>query len=231
MKYEDIRTEACAANKMLPASKLVDMTFGNVGVFDKECGVFAIKPSGVGYEKLAPEDMVIVDLDGKVVDGNLRPSSDTPTYVEIFKAFGVRAMVHTHSRAATSFAQALMPIPAFGTTHSDYFYGDIPVTRPMNADEINSEYEKNTGLVIVETFKNLNLNPQEMQAVLVAWHAPFVWGTSGVKAVENAKALEICADMALKTLSLNPSAAKISEALKDKHFLRKHGKNAYYGQI
>lgn len=231
MKYEDIRAEACQANRMLPEANLVDMTFGNVGVFDKDKGVFAIKPSGVEYNKLSPRDMVVVDLTGAVVDGHLRPSSDTPTYVEIFKAFGVRAMVHTHSRAATSFAQARAPIPNFGTTHSDYFYGNIPVTRLMSKEEIEGEYEKNTGLLIVETFRTQGLSEREMQAVLVASHGPFVWGTSALKAVENAKALEFCADMALRTLTINPQAPQIQQDLMKKHFFRKHGKNAYYGQI
>ena len=145
MKFEDIRAEACAANKMLPESNLVDMTFGNVGVFDRAAGVFAIKPSGVEYGKLSPQDMIVVDLDCNIVDGKLRPSSDTPTYAEIFRAFGVRAMAHTHSRAAAAFAQALSPIRDFGTTHSDYFYGDVPVTRPLSPDEIAGEYEKKHG--------------------------------------------------------------------------------------
>ncbi len=229
-KYIDIKEEACEANKMLPASGLVEMTFGNVGIFDSEFSVFAIKPSGVPYEKLSPKGMVVVDLDGRVVEGKLRPSSDTPTYVELFKAFSPKAVVHTHSKYATAFAQALVPIPAFGTTHSDYFYGDVPVTRKMTSGEIAGEYEKNTGLAIVERFKKGRINPEEMKAVLVARHAPFVWGDSGKKAVENAKALEICAEMALATIALNPKAGSIEKALLKRHYFRKHGAKAYYGQ-
>ncbi len=173
--------------------------------------------------------MVLVDLEGKIVEGSLRPSSDTPTHRRLFQAFpGIRSIVHTHSRHAVSFAQAGRGIPCLGTTHADYFYGEVPVTHPMTADEIRGEYEWETGNVIIERF--IKLDPEKMSAVLVHGHGPFAWGASGAKAVENALALEIIAEMAWKTLSINPSAAPLSQALIDKHFLRKHGATAYYGQ-
>lgn len=230
MKYEDIRNQACAANKMLADAKLVSMTFGNVGVLDKDKRVFAIKPSGVDYADLSPEKMVVVDLQGNVVDGNLRPSSDTPTYAVLFKNFGVGAIVHTHSPYAVSFAQAGLPIPAFGTTHADHFYGDVPVTRKLTADEINGDYEAETGKVIVEKFRSLKIEPSQMPAVLVYSHGPFTWGDNAANAVTNAIALELCAQIALNTLALNAETPRMQRELLDKHFLRKHGKNAYYGQ-
>lgn len=228
--YSDIKKEACFANKMLPSTGLVEMTFGNVGIFDKSQGVFAIKPSGVDYDKLTPESMVVVDLEGKVVDGKFRPSSDTPTYVELFKNFGLRAVAHTHSTFATSFAQALMPIPALGTTHADYFYGSVPLTRALSDSEIGGDYEKETGKVIVETLKNLNLSPSKMHAVLVRSHAPFIWADSGKDVLNYALALELCAKMASISLGLNPSLSQMQNSLLNKHYLRKHGANAYYGQ-
>lgn len=231
MKFEDIRQEACKANKILASSGLIAMTFGNVGVFDKKEGVFAIKPSGVEYSLLTPESMVVVDLEGKVVDGDLRPSSDTPTYVVLFKNFGVKAVVHTHSKAAVSFAQAGMAIPALGTTHADHFYGDVPVTRKLTPAEIAGDYEAETGKVIVEKFRELNMEAESMPAVLVHSHGPFAWGNSGEKAVMNAMALELCAQMALDTLVLNPRVSRMQQELLDKHYLRKHGANSYYGQV
>lgn len=230
MKYEDIRTEACDANKMLAASGLVAMTFGNVGVFDKNAGVFAIKPSGVEYAALTPESMVVVDVEGGIVDGALRPSSDTPTYAVLFGEFGVRAIVHTHSKAAVAFAQAGLPLPALGTTHADHFYGDVPVTRMLTPKEIAGDYEAETGKVIVETFRTGGTDPSEVPAVLVHSHGPFVWGPGGRKAVMNAMALELCAETALNTLLLNPQAGRMQAELLDRHFLRKHGADAYYGQ-
>lgn len=230
MKFEEIRNEACAANILLSGTGLVAMTFGNVGVFDKKEGVFAIKPSGVEYSKLTPESMVVVDLKGKIVDGDFRPSSDTPTYVELFANFGVNAVVHTHSKAAVSFAQAGRAITAFGTTHADHFYGDVPVTRKLTKEEIFGDYEAETGKVIVETFKGLKIDSAKMPAVLVHSHGPFTWGESGTKAVTNAMALELCAQMALDTLILNPNTPRMQQDLLDKHFLRKHGANSYYGQ-
>jgi L-ribulose-5-phosphate 4-epimerase len=231
MKYADIREEALAANLLLPKTGLVDLTFGNVSVFDAAAGVFAIKPSGVAYEKLRAEDMVVVDLSGKIADGTLRPSSDTPTHRRLFLAFGakgVRSVVHTHSRAAVAFAQAGMDIPCLGTTHADHFHGPVPVTRAMSPAEVAGDYEWETGSVIAECFASLD--PLEMPAVLVRNHGPFVWNTGGLKAVEYAQALEIVADMALRTLSLNPRAVPAPDHLIDKHFLRKHGAKAYYGQ-
>jgi L-ribulose-5-phosphate 4-epimerase len=227
--YAQIREECCEANRQLRAIGLVDLTFGNVSVIDRASGVFAIKPSGVGYAELTPEMIVLVDLEGKVVEGKLRYSSDTPTHRRLFQAFtGASSIVHTHSRHATAFAQAGRPIPCLGTTHADYFYGEVPVTRPMTAKEIGGEYEWETGNVIAERFREIN--PDEMPAVLVHGHAPFVWGPSATKAVENAQALEIVAEMARKTLQINPQAEPLSPELLDKHFRRKHGAGAYYGQ-
>lgn len=231
MEYKALREACCAANAELPRTGLVDLTFGNVSVLDPESGIFAIKPSGVDYADLKPESMVLLDLNGKQVGGNLRPSSDTPTHRRLYRAFaeaGVRAIVHTHSRAAVAFAQAGREIPCLGTTHADYFYGSVPVTRPMTVEEVGEAYEWNTGEVIVETFRDRD--PMNFPAVLVNGHGPFAWGPSGSKAVENAFALEAVADMALRTLSIEPAAAGIPRHLLDKHFLRKHGKDAYYGQ-
>lgn len=231
MNYQSIREECCEANLALPKTGLVDLTFGNVSVLDADAGVFAIKPSGVDYAALRPEDMVVVDLDGQVVEGKLRYSSDTPTHRCLFLAFaaaGVRSVVHTHSRCAVAFAQAGREIPCLGTTHADHFYGPVPVTRKMTAEEINGEYEWETGQVIVERFQGIN--PMDVPAVLVNDHGPFVWNVSGAKAVEYAFALEVAADMALKTLSISPDQPPVDPVLLDKHFLRKHGKNAYYGQ-
>jgi L-ribulose-5-phosphate 4-epimerase len=228
--YKDIKDECYEANLLLPQRKLIDLTFGNVSVCDPAKGVFAIKPSGVDYSTLKADDMVVVDFEeGKVVEGKMRFSSDTPTHRRLFQAFtGIRAVVHTHSRNAVSFAQAGRGIPCLGTTHCDYFYGEVPVTRPMTAHEIDSAYEWETGNVIVERFKDLD--PLEMSAVLVYSHGPFVWGPSGKKAVENAFALEICAEMALKAIQLNPTIAPVPQVLLDKHYKRKHGAGAYYGQ-
>jgi L-ribulose-5-phosphate 4-epimerase len=227
--YREIKEECYEANLLLPEQKLIDLTFGNVSVADHSRGVFAIKPSGVNYEVMQSDDMVIVDFEGRIVAGSLRPSSDTPTHRRLFEAFqGIRAVVHTHSRNAVAFAQAGREIPCFGTTHADYFYGAVPVTRMMTAEEIESAYEWETGNVIVERFTALD--PNQVCAVLVRNHGPFVWGPSGKKAVENALALEIVAEMAMKTMQLNPTLQPISQALLDKHFLRKHGAKAYYGQ-
>ena len=227
--YSQLKAECYEANLLLPEFKLIDLTFGNVSVGDPNLGIFAIKPSGVDYTTMKPEDMVIVDFEGKIVEGTLRPSSDTPTHRRLFLAFSsVRSVVHTHSRNAVAFAQAGRGIPCFGTTHCDYFYGEVPVTRPMTAHEVESAYEWETGNVIVERFQNVD--PTEIPAVLVHSHGPFVWGSSGKKAVENAFALEIVAEMAMKALQLNPSVQPVPEYLLDKHFKRKHGATAYYGQ-
>jgi len=227
--FQAIREECCAANIELPATGLVDLTFGNVSVFDPEMGVFAIKPSGISYQELTPDKMVLVDLEGKLVQSGLRPSSDTPTHRRLFLAFpGIRSVVHTHSRSAVAFAQARRAIPLLGTTHADYFHGDVPVTRELNEAEIQGDYEWETGNVIVERFASLD--PHEIPAVLVCNHGPFTWGPSAAKAVENARALEIVAQMAHQTLSINLSASRPAPALIEKHFFRKHGPGAYYGQ-
>jgi L-ribulose-5-phosphate 4-epimerase len=229
MSHRAIQEECYEANLQLPKLWLVDLTFGNVSVIDRKTGVFGIKPSGVDYSKLTPDDIVLVDLDGNQVSGAMRPSSDTPTHRRLFQAFAnIRAVVHTHSRNAVSFAQAGKAIPCLGTTHADYFYGEVPVTRPMMPEEIREAYEWETGNVIVERFRDLD--PDQVCAVLVHGHGPFSWGNSGAKAVENALALEIIAEMAMKALVLNPAANPVSQALLDKHFLRKHGPGAYYGQ-
>lgn len=229
MKYEDIKSECYEANLMLPQFRLIDLTFGNVSVCDRQQGVFAIKPSGVDYRVLKPEHIVIVNFEGDIVEGKLRPSSDTPTHRRLFTAFhDIRSVVHTHSRNAVAFAQAGRGIPCLGTTHADYFYGEIPVTRPMTRGEITSSYEWETGNVIVECFAELN--PLEVPAVLVSNHGPFAWGTSGVKAVETAFALEIVAEMARNAMLLNPRVQPITRELLDRHFLRKHGPDASYGQ-
>ena len=228
-QYRELKEECYQANLLLPVYKLIDLTFGNVSVADRDRGVFAIKPSGVDYTVMQAEDMVIVDMEGAIVEGSLRPSSDAPTHRRLFQAFtGMRAVVHTHSRNAVSFAQAGVPIPCFGTTHADYFFGEVPVTRLMTDAEIQTNYEWETGNVIVERFQGLS--SEEMCAVLVRNHGPFVWGSSGAKAVENAFALEIVAEMAMKTLQLNPAARPIPEQLLGKHYKRKHGATAYYGQ-
>ena len=228
-RYSDIREECHAANKSLPSSGLVDLTFGNVSVCDRQVGVFAIKPSGVDYSALTPDDMVIVDFEGKVVEGTLNPSSDTPTHRCLFLAFSeIRSVVHTHSRKAVAFAQAAFEIPLLGTTHADYFRGPIPLTRALTPEEIASAYEWETGNVIVERFANSN--PNDIPAVLVRNHGPFTWGPTAAKAVENALALEIVADMAYHALTLVPNAVSPALALSEKHFFRKHGATATYGQ-
>lgn len=227
--YEAIKEECYEANLLLPEYKLIDVTFGNVSVAEPARGVFAIKPSGVDYATMRVKDLVVVDFEGKIVEGSLRPSSDTPTHCRLFQAFkGIRSVVHTHSRNAVAFAQAARGIPCFGTTHADYFYGEVPVTRPMTKEEIQSAYELETANVIIERFKDLD--PMQISAVLVYGHGPFVWGPSGKKAVENALALEIVAEMAWKAINLNPQLQPIPAPLLDKHFLRKHGPGSYYGQ-
>ena len=229
MSYRELKEECFEANLLLPKFGLVDLTFGNVSVIDRARNVFAIKPSGVDYNVLKPGDMVLLDLEGNKVEGKLRPSSDTPTHRRLFLGFEqIRSVVHTHSRNAVAFAQAGRPIPCLGTTHADYFYGAVPVTRSMTADEIASAYEWETGNVIVERFASID--PNQVSAVLVHSHGPFVWGASGSKAVENAFALEIIAEMTMKALQLNPAVEPIAQSLLDKHFLRKHGAGAYYGQ-
>ncbi|MCC5843885.1 MAG: L-ribulose-5-phosphate 4-epimerase AraD [Verrucomicrobia bacterium] len=224
-----LRTECCEINRRLPATGLVDLTFGNVSVSDPDRGIFAIKPSGVPYADLRPEHIVVLDFDGNIIEGTLRPSSDEPTHRILLKAFtGIRSVVHTHSRNAVAFAQAGRPVPCLGTTHCDAFYGPVPVTRSLRPDEINGAYEHATGDLIVESFADRD--PLQCPAVLVRHHGPFAWGPTAAKALENAHSLEIVADMALKTLALTPGIQEVDPCLLDKHFLRKHGPGAYYGQ-
>jgi L-ribulose-5-phosphate 4-epimerase len=226
---KELKREAYEANLALPKHGLINLTFGNASAIDRVKGVFAIKPSGVDYATLEPEDMVLVDLEGKRVEGRLNPSSDTPTHRRLFIAFpDIGGVVHTHSSHATAFAQAGRPIPIFGTTHADYFAGEVPVTRKMTAEEIAQDYEWETGSVIVERFKEID--PAHFPGVLVNRHAPFTWGPTVAKAVEIAVAVECCADMALMSLMIAPGLAEIEPELLDKHFKRKHGPNAYYGQ-
>ena len=226
---KELKREAYEANLALPRHGLINLTFGNASAIDRVKGVFAIKPSGVDYTTLAPEDMVLVDLEGRRVEGRLNPSSDTPTHRRLFLAFAaVGGVVHTHSSHATAFAQAGRPILIFGTTHADYFAGEVPLTRKLTAEEIAGDYEWETGSVIVERFKDLD--PAHFPGVLVNRHGPFAWGPTAAKAVEVAVAMECCADMALMSLMVAPGLAEIEPELLDKHFKRKHGPNAYYGQ-
>lgn len=229
MRQEALREAVCEANRALVRHGLVVLTWGNVSGIDRAAGVVAIKPSGVSYEALRPRDIVLVDLEGEVVDGSLRASSDTPTHVVLYQAWeGIGGICHTHSRYATAWSQARRGIPCLGTTHADHFYGPVPVTESMTAEEIQGEYEAATGEVIVRCFAGRD--PLEMPGVLVANHGPFTWGTSAEAAVENAVVLEEVARMAWVTETLRPGAGEISQELLDKHFLRKHGPGAYYGQ-
>ncbi len=215
----------------LPRLGLVTFTWGNVSGIDRDKGLFVIKPSGVPYEELQASDMVVVDLDGHVVEGELRPSSDTETHRVLYRAFAdVNGIVHTHSPWATSFAEAGVPIEAIGTTHADTFYGDVPVTEALTQEEIEGAYEENTGHVIVRTFEHLCLDPAAIPGVLVKQHGPFTWGTTPEKAVENAKILEVVAQMNYHALMLTHADIRVPQYLLDKHYLRKHGKHAYYGQ-
>lgn len=227
---EQLKQEVFEANMELPEYGLVIFTWGNVSGIDRDRGLVVIKPSGVDYDKMKAEDMVVVDLaTGKVVEGDLNPSSDTPTHLELYRNFkNISGVVHTHSRWATIFAQSGLSIPALGTTHGDYFYGAIPCTRKMTPAEIGGNYELETGKVIVETFKDKS--PDDIPAVLVHSHGPFAWGTSPMNAVHNAVVLEELAMMAWHNLALNPQIPSMQKELLDKHYLRKHGANAYYGQ-
>jgi L-ribulose-5-phosphate 4-epimerase len=225
----ELKREAFEANRLLPQHGLINLTFGNASALDRAKGIFAIKPSGVDYAALKPADMVLVDLEGKKVEGKLHPSSDTPTHRRLYLAFQpVGGIVHTHSSRATAFAQAGRAVPIFGTTHADYFRGEIPVTRKLTAAEIAGAYEWETGNLIVERFKGLD--PLDCPAVLVNRHAPFAWGPTVAKAVEVAVAVECCAHLALLSLQLSPALAPLEPELLAKHFQRKHGSGAYYGQ-
>ncbi len=231
MKYERLKQEAWEANLELPELGLVDFTWGNVSVLDSAEGIVAIKPSGVPYKKLRVEDIVVVDLAGKTVDGSLKPSSDLATHLELYRSFkGIGAIVHTHSAWATAWAQAKRSIPALGTTHADYFRGPIPCTRAMKPEETSGAYELETGRVIVETFVNAGIDPLAMPAVLVASHGPFAWGQNGAEAVHNAAVLDIVAKLALRTFEIASTVEEMPGHLLSRHFDRKHGPSAYYGQ-
>jgi len=227
---EQLKEQVFQANLLLPKHGLIVFTWGNVSGIDREQGLVVIKPSGVSYDVMQADDMVVVELaTGKVVEGKLKPSSDTPTHLELYKAFpNIGGIVHTHSRWATSFAQAGRGIMALGTTHGDYFYGEIPCTRKMTKAEIEGEYEKETGTVIIETFKDKN--PDAIPAVLVHSHGPFTWGKDAMDAVHNAVVLDEVAFMNFHTMMLEPKIPPMQQELLDKHYLRKHGANAYYGQ-
>ncbi len=227
---EKLKEQVCKANLLLPKYNLVTFTWGNVSGVDREKGLMVIKPSGVEYDDMKPEDMVVVDLKtGKKIEGELNPSSDTDTHIELYNTFpNIGGVVHTHSRWATTFAQAGKGIPALGTTHADYFYGEIPCTRKMTNREINGKYELETGMVITETFEKIN--PDEIPSVLVHSHGPFSWGTDPFNAVHNAVVLEELAFMAWHNFIMNPELPPMQQELLDKHYLRKHGANAYYGQ-
>lgn len=228
---EELKQRVYEANMLLPKYDLVTFTWGNVSEIDAERKIFAIKPSGVDYDRLTPDDMVLVDLDGKVVEGKYNPSSDTATHVEIYKAFKcVGGVVHTHSPHATSWAQAGRSIPCYGTTHADYIYGEVPCLRCLNAEEIEEAYEQNTGKLIVSEFERMGLDPEAVPAVLCKNHGPFTWGKDAHEAVHNAVVLEVVARMAMMTERINPEVEPAPQHLCDKHYYRKHGANAYYGQ-
>lgn len=233
MPYDKLKEAACAANMRLVEAGLVILTWGNASEADRAAGVMAIKPSGVDYDKLRPSDIVVLSIaTGEVIDGKGRPSSDTPTHLHLYRSYpSLGGVVHTHSSHATSFAQAHREIPCFGTTHADHFYGPVPLTRPLSDQEIQGEYELNTGKVIVECLASRKIaEPLHVPGILVASHGPFAWGRSAAHAAENAIVLEAVAQMALQSLALNPGLAPVPQTLLDKHFLRKHGPKAYYGQ-
>lgn len=230
-KYDGIRQAAYQANMQLPKLGLVIFTFGNVSAIDRAMGVFAIKPSGISYDELSPSNMVIVDLDGKTVEGKLRPSSDTLTHAVLYKQWDrIGGIVHTHSTYATAWAQAQRDIPIFGTTHADHNTVDIPCAPPMTDEMISGNYEYETGFQIINCFNDRKLDYAEVEMVLVGNHAPFTWGSTPEKAVYNSAVLEAIAQMALLTKQINPNAARLKDALRKKHFERKHGPDAYYGQ-
>lgn len=236
MKYEKIRNEAYKANMKIPANHLALYTWGNVSAYDADEKVFAIKPSGVPYEELTPESMVIVNLDGKVVDGDLNPSSDTPTHAVLYKEFAdnrkikIGGIIHTHSTFAVSWAQAVQSVPLFGTTHADHIQTKIPCTPYLSKAAVEKDYEKETGNLIISHFDKEKLNPSEVNMVLCGGHGPFAWGETAEKAVYNATVMEEICRMALNTLLINPKAKELPDYIINKHYMRKHGPNAYYGQ-
>lgn len=228
---EELKLQVYKANMELPKRKLITYTWGNVSGMDRDTGYFVIKPSGVEYEALKVEDMVVMDLEGNKIEGDYKPSSDTATHLELYKKYPeIGGIVHTHSPWATSWAQAGRSIPLYGTTHADYFLGSIPCARSLTAEEIEGEYEKNTGLVIIETFEKNQLNPMYTPGVLCSNHGPFTWGVDAKEAVHNAVVLEEVAKMASRTERINPEVTEAPNTIRDKHFFRKHGENAYYGQ-
>ena len=228
----DLRETVWRANLALVQAGLVTLSFGNASGVDREAGVIVIKPSGVAYDALRPEQLVVVSLDsGEVVEGDMRPSSDTPTHLRLYRAFPeIGGVVHTHSSSATAWAQAGRSIPALGTTHADHFHGAVPVTRQLTESEVAGEYEAETGAVIVETLERLGLSAREMPAALVASHGPFTWGRDAQEAADNATALEAVATMAIQTFAIDPQVKPMPQYLLERHFRRKHGPNAYYGQ-
>ena len=228
---EQLKQVVFEANLELPKRGLVTYTWGNVSAIDRESGYMVIKPSGVDYDKMKPEDMVVVDLKGNIIEGKYRPSSDTPTHIELYKRYPeMGGVVHTHSTWATSWAQAQREIPLYGTTHADYFYGSIPCARNLTDEEINGEYEKNTGLVIIETLEKYGIEPMSTPGILCSNHGPFTWGKDAHEAVHNSVVLEEVAKMAAFTETINQDVKPAPKAMVEKHYLRKHGKNAYYGQ-
>ncbi|PJE55822.1 L-ribulose-5-phosphate 4-epimerase [Marinomonas sp. BSi20584] len=228
--YQTLKERVLKANLQLPEYGLVTFTWGNVSEIDRDRKVIAIKPSGVKYTDMTVDDIVVIDFDGNCVEGKLNPSSDTATHIELYKAFpSIGGIVHTHSRHATIWAQAGLDIPALGTTHADYFYGDIPCTRMLSADEISKDYEKNTGIVIIEEFRKRGISETAVPGTIISGHAPFSWGKDAFDAVHNAVVLEEISAMAIGTRALNQQI-KVQDELLDKHYMRKHGENAYYGQ-
>ncbi|MED9905128.1 MAG: L-ribulose-5-phosphate 4-epimerase [Lachnospiraceae bacterium] len=228
---EELKKKVYEANMLLPQYGLVTFTWGNVSAIDREKGLFVIKPSGVPYEELTSNDMVVMNLEGEKVEGKYNPSSDTPTHLELYKAFSeIGGIVHTHSSWATSWAQAGRAIPCYGTTHADYIYGEVPCLRTLTKEEIDEAYEKNTGLLIVNEFKKRNLDAEAVPAVLCKNHGPFAWGRDAAEAVHNAVVLEEVAKMAARTEKINPQVQPAPQELLDKHYFRKHGEGAYYGQ-
>ena len=231
MKYEKIKEQCYEANMQLPALDLVIYTFGNVSVVDRSNNCFAIKPSGIPYQNLKAKDMVIVDFENNTIEGNLRPSSDTKTHAFLYKTWlNIGAIVHTHSTYSVAWAQAQMDIPIFGTTHADHLTVDVPCAPPMEDGLIEGDYEHNTGIQITECFHSKNLDPSEVEMVLIGNHGPFAWGKDAEKAVYNSKVLEELAKMAYLTLQINPEATRLKDSLIKKHYLRKHGTGSYYGQ-
>ncbi|WP_264565848.1 L-ribulose-5-phosphate 4-epimerase [Flavobacterium sp. N3904] len=229
--YKDLKQECYEANMQLNALNLVVYTFGNVSAVDRKNGVFAIKPSGIPYEDLKPEDIVIVDFDNNIIEGSMRPSSDTKTHAYLYKNWpNIGGVAHTHATYSVAWAQSQRDIPIFGTTHADHLTSDIPCAAPMNDSLIEGNYEHNTGIQILDCFKEKNLSYEEVEMILIGNHGPFAWGKNAAKAVYNSKVLEVVAEMAYLTLQINPNAPRLKDSLIKKHYERKHGKDSYYGQ-